>query len=173
MIKLMGSLLILAGGVLIRQTRLAEYRRRLRTLTDLASSLRRMSDEIRTLRRPLPELMRYLSGACGPEAGTFFKEAAAQAERGEDLSEVWRHLARALPLSQRDRAVLEEIFRVGTTLPKGVPRPVVNRIRCAPDAARSVQATMSLPGPVSRFSPFSCTCSPIWSTSLTAELPAF
>ena len=109
MIKLIGSLLILAGGVLIRQTRLAEYRRRLRTLADLASSLRRMSDEIRTLRRPLPELMRYLSGACGPEAGTFFKEAAAQAERGEDLSEVWRHLARALPLSQRDRAVLEEI----------------------------------------------------------------
>ena len=109
MIKLMGSLLILAGGILIRQIRLMEYRRRLHTLADLASSLRRMSDEIRTLRRPLPELMQSLSGTCGPEAGTFFKEAAVRAEHGEDLSEVWRHLSGALPLSERDRAALEEL----------------------------------------------------------------
>ena len=53
-----------------------------------------------------------------------------------------------------------EIFTVGTGLANGVPRPVVKSTMCAPDAARAVEATRSLPGALSRFNPFSFTGSP-------------
>ena len=58
------------------------------------------------------------------------------------------------------RAVLVEIFTVGAGAPKGVPRPVVNRIKWAPAAMRAVADTKSLPGPESRFRPFRVTASP-------------
>ena len=53
-----------------------------------------------------------------------------------------------------------EIFTVGTGEAKGVPLPVVNRTIWAPEAARAVEATRSLPGALSRFRPFSFTGSP-------------
>ena len=43
--------------------------------------------------------------------------------------------------------VLVEIFRVGAGAEKGVPRPVENRIMCAPAAVIAVADTRSLPGP--------------------------
>ena len=43
--------------------------------------------------------------------------------------------------------VLVEIFRVGAGAENGVPRPVENRIRCAPAAVMAVAETRSLPGP--------------------------
>ena len=106
MIKLVGSLCILAGGVLICRTNLASYRRHLNTLSDLTLSLRRMGEEVRTLRRPLPELMRSLSGSCGPECGAFLNSVAGQAEGGEDLCAAWMRQAQTLSLSERERAAL-------------------------------------------------------------------
>ena len=38
-------------------------------------------------------------------------------------------------------------FKVGAGAPNGVPRPVVNRIMCAPAAVMAVADTRSLPGP--------------------------
>ena len=38
-------------------------------------------------------------------------------------------------------------FNVGAGAPNGVPRPVVNRIRCAPAAVIAVADTRSFPGP--------------------------
>ena len=58
------------------------------------------------------------------------------------------------------KAVLVEIFTVGTGEAKGVPRPVVNKTICAPEAAKAVEATRSLPGALNRFSPFVQTGSP-------------
>ena len=52
---------------------------------------------------------------------------------------------------------LLEIFTVGTGDAKGVPRPVVNSTICAPDTARAVAATRSLPGADRRFNPFTFT----------------
>ena len=52
------------------------------------------------------------------------------------------------------------IFIVGTTVPNGVPRPVVNSTTWQPAAARTVDATRSLPGPVRSESPGSLRRSP-------------
>ena len=46
------------------------------------------------------------------------------------------------------------ILTVGTGEANGVPRPVVNRTICAPEAAQAVAATRSLPGALKRLSPF-------------------
>ena len=51
-------------------------------------------------------------------------------------------------------------FSVGTTHPNGVPRPVVKSMRWQPAAARTVDATRSLPGPVRSDSPCLLTLSP-------------
>ena len=68
---------------------------------------------------------------------------------------------------------LEEIYMAGTRVAKGVPLPVVNRTIWAPDTARAVAATRSLPGADSRLSPFSLTRSPYSSTPHTGEEPDF
>ena len=52
------------------------------------------------------------------------------------------------------RAVFVEIFIVGAAgLPVGVPRPVVNKMSVAPDAALPVVASTSLPGVQTRLNP--------------------
>ena len=52
------------------------------------------------------------------------------------------------------KAELVATFIVGQTgLPVGVPRPVVNKIKVAPDAAFPVVASTSLPGVHTRLSP--------------------
>ena len=53
--------------------------------------------------------------------------------------------------------VLVETFTVGIGAPTGVPRPVVKSTICAPEAISAVMAHRSLPGPCTRFSPFSVT----------------
>lgn len=45
------------------------------------------------------------------------------------------------------------IFIVGTGAPRGVPLPVVNKIKWQPEAVKLVTATISFPGPFSRLSP--------------------
>ena len=103
MVKLIGSVLIFAGGLLARQCRRAECRRRLEALSDLLSSLRRMGEEIRMARTPLPLLLERLASGCGPEAGAFFRAAASAAKQGERLPEAWKQAAEALPLPEADR----------------------------------------------------------------------
>ena len=55
---------------------------------------------------------------------------------------------------------LVAIFTVGTGLANGVPRPVVNKTMCAPEAARAVEATKSFQGALKRFKPCVQTLSP-------------
>lgn len=106
MVKLAGSVLILAGGLLARRSRGAECRRRLDTLSDLLSALRRMGEEIRMARTPLPLLLERLASGCGPEAGTFFRTAASAAKQGTNLPAAWAKAAQALPLPEADRAAV-------------------------------------------------------------------
>ena len=65
MVKLVGSLLVLAGGGLLWYTRMRAWRTRRNALQDLAAVLRAMGEEIRMTRTPMPRLLRKLSGACG------------------------------------------------------------------------------------------------------------
>ena len=62
---------------------------------------------------------------------------------------------------------------VGTKVPNGVPRPVVNSTNWQPLEANAVAATKSFPGALSRFSPLVLICSPYINTSFTSDFPHF
>lgn len=109
MLKLLGSLCILGGGILARYVQAAERRRELDTLSDLLRALRRMAEEIRMARTPLPLLLERLARGCGRETGAFFREASAAARRGESLGAAWRQGAEKLPLSAASSAALKEL----------------------------------------------------------------
>lgn len=109
MVKLLGSLCILAGGALARLAQAAERRRRRDTLSDLMTALRRMTEEIRIARTALPDLLEGLADGCGPEAAAFFRAAAGGARREDGLSGAWSTAAEALPLSGGERAALQTL----------------------------------------------------------------
>lgn len=106
MIKLMGSVCVFSGGALVWWMQRAERRRKRDTLLDLLAALRRMGEEVRMARTPLPQLLEALSKTCGREAAAFFRETADAARRGGDLPKAWGEAAERLPLSQGDQAVL-------------------------------------------------------------------
>src|SRR5665647_776114 len=70
-------------------------------------------------------------------------------------------------------AVFVEIFIVGTKLPNGVPRPVVNNTIWHPQKPSAEVATRSFPGAERRLSPFLCILSPYFNTSTTVAVPPF
>ena len=113
MIKLAGSLCILGGGVLARYLQAAARRREMDTLSDLLSVLRRMAEEIRMARTPLPALLNQLAMGCGAETEAFLRAAAAAAGGGEGLRETWRREAEKLPLPEGARAAM---LRLGERL---------------------------------------------------------
>jgi stage III sporulation protein AB len=101
MVKLLGSALVLGGGALAWWTQRRSRRETRDTLSDLIRALRRMQEEIRMARTPLPSLLESL--AADNRAGALFLHAAEAARQGGDLAAVWRREALALPLNQRDR----------------------------------------------------------------------
>lgn len=109
MLKLLGSLCILGGGILARYFQAAERRREMDTLSDLLWALRRMAEEIRMARTPMPLLLERLSQGCGETAGAFFRAAADAVRRGESLGTAWRREAEKLPLSGVSAAALAEL----------------------------------------------------------------
>lgn len=109
MLKLLGSLCVLGGGVLARYFQAAERRRELDTLSDLLWALRRMAEEIRMARTPMPLLLERLSQGCGEETERFFQTVSAAVRQGESLGTAWRHTAAALPLSGPSAAALAEL----------------------------------------------------------------
>jgi len=109
MLKLLGSLLIASGGALAWHLQLSERKRRRDTLSDFQTAFRRMGEEIRMARTPLPALLKRLASDCGPEAASFFSIVSKAAERGEDLPPVWRREAEALPLEEADRSAILEL----------------------------------------------------------------
>lgn len=109
MVKLMGSLCILAGGAIARWVQAVERRRRRDTLSDLLTALRRMAEEIRMARTPLPDLLERLARDCGTEASGLFCTAAEAARQGGALSAAWAAAVEELPLPEGDRAVLRDL----------------------------------------------------------------
>ena len=98
MLKLLGSACILAGGFLVQGARLSERRRQWDTLSDVLTALRRMGEEIRLARTPMPLLLEYLAKDRCPDAAAFFSETAECLRRGESLEESWRREVSRLPL---------------------------------------------------------------------------
>ncbi|MBE6996112.1 MAG: hypothetical protein E7429_05260 [Ruminococcaceae bacterium] len=109
MLKAAGSLCILAGGFLARWQQMAQRRRRRDTLSDLLCALRRMCEEIRCARTPLPTLLHRLGRDCGEDAAGLFLAAAKATAGGEQLADVWRQAAQALPISREAGASLARL----------------------------------------------------------------
>ena len=110
MLKLLGSVCVLGGGALCWLIALAEQRRTRTALGDLLATLRRMREEIRMARTPLPLLLETLGSDCrGLETAALFQRSAEAALQGEGLETVWRDGVRLLPLAPREREVLENL----------------------------------------------------------------
>ena len=104
MLKLLGSLCVAAGGALAWALQRRDRRRKRDTLSDLRRAFRRMGEEIRMARTPLPALLKTLAEGCGPEAAAFFAAAAQAAAGGEGLVPAWRRQAEALCLDPGDQS---------------------------------------------------------------------
>ena len=106
MIKLAGSVCILAGGALAWQRQRRERHRRRQMLGELLAALEDMGQEIRMARTPLPELLDRRALRCRSQAGDLLQETARAARRGESLTAAWRRGTETLPLSESDREIL-------------------------------------------------------------------
>lgn len=111
MLKLLGSLCVASGGALAWHVQRAERRRERDTLSDLQRAFRRMGEEVRMARTPLPVLLNALAGDCGEPAAAFFEAVSRAAAGGEDLPRVWRERAEALPLGERDRSAVSALVQ--------------------------------------------------------------
>ena len=109
MMKLLGSACILAGSVLVQVARLAERRRQWDTLSDLLTALRRMGEEIRLARTPMPLLLEYLAKDRCPDIAAFFNQTAEELRRGESLAAAWQRGISSLPLPPEDIRALEPL----------------------------------------------------------------
>jgi len=109
MMKLLGSFLVAAGGALAWYFQMSERRRRRDALTDFQTAFRRMGEEVRMARTPLPALLETLAGNCGPEAAAFFSAVSKATGEGEHLSAIWRREAEALPLDGENRSAVIEL----------------------------------------------------------------
>ena len=109
MLKLLGSLCVAFGGVLAWHIQRTERRRKRDTLSDLQLAFRRMSEEVRMARTPLPVLLKALAGDCKEPAAAFFEAVSLAAAGGEDLPQAWRERAEALPLESADRSTVSAL----------------------------------------------------------------
>ncbi len=103
----LGSGLILSGGFLVWWSTMAERRRRAGVLADLIAALRRMGEEVRMARPPMPWLLERCAGDCGEAAAAFFRCGAESLRQGEERG--WAAAVGALPLASGERAILTEL----------------------------------------------------------------
>ncbi|MCI9332215.1 MAG: hypothetical protein HFG05_08590 [Oscillibacter sp.] len=109
MLKLLGSLCVASGGALAWYIQLVERRRKRDVLSDLQEAFRRMGEEVRMTRTPLPLLLKRLAGDYGGPAADFFEAVSQAASRGESLPEIWRECAEGLPLREGDKSAVSTL----------------------------------------------------------------
>lgn len=109
MLKLLGSVCVLGGAALALAGQLQERRRRQTALTDLIGAFRRMAEEVRLMRTPLPRLLEQSAKGLGADAAAFFLTVSSALRRGENAAESWQKAAEVLPLSDRDRGAVAAV----------------------------------------------------------------
>ena len=106
MIKVLGSLFVLTGGGLVWWFQAQERQQKRITLSDLMTALRKISEEIRIARTPLPLLLEKIAAECQLETAQLFQKMAETARRGENLENTWRAEVHKLSLGNRERDAL-------------------------------------------------------------------
>lgn len=97
MLKGIGAVCVLLGGLLARQMGVAALRREEETLEELIAALERLLTGIRMTRLPLPRLLARLAQDCR-HTGAMFAAAAETMGLGEDMEPVWRAEVQRLAL---------------------------------------------------------------------------
>ena len=138
MVKLVGSLLILAGGGLLWFLRMKNDRRRRSALLDLVVSLRSMGEEIRMERPPMPRLLQRVAERCGEDVQTFLQSVAAAAGNGEGLNASWKKGIMELPLGGLEREILLSVEFRGDEekVCKGLSLAAFQLAQCAEELER-------------------------------------
>ena len=134
MVKLLGSLCVFCGGMLVWWNHMAEQRRKRDTLAELTTALRRMKEEIRMARTPLPRLLEALSKDCRMEGtAALFHKSAQAARLGEGLRDVWRQMVQFLPLEPRERRIVGQLELYGDeeNVCKGISLVIRELEKCA------------------------------------------
>lgn len=113
MIRGLGCLLILSGGVGAEVLHARASRRLLETLEGFSGLFERMENEIRMNRTPLVQLMKRLLPGARREVRQFLEAAVQAAEQGISLPGAWRRESARLTVDAHTRALIRE---VGDTL---------------------------------------------------------
>lgn len=106
MIKVFGSLLVLGGGGLLWCLQMQVRRSRRTVLMDLMLVLRRMQEEIRMMRTPLPELLGKQAEHCGADTAKLLRDMAEAAAEGEPVDAAWWAGVCRLPISGQEQEIL-------------------------------------------------------------------
>lgn len=138
MVKLMGSLFILAGGGLLWRLQMQNDRRHRSALLDLVASLRSMGEEIRMARTPMPRLLQRLAERRGEDVQAFLRSVAAAAENGEGLTASWKKGIMELPLGGLEREILLSVELQGDEekVCKGLSLAALQLAQCAEELER-------------------------------------
>lgn len=111
MLRLLGGVLIVSGGILLRETILRAARKELQTQRELRDALLQLEKEIKFTLTPLPKLL--LRDDFEPYAAQYFRKVGRDLLRGETLAESWAAHAQTLSLPQRIR---DRFARLGVSL---------------------------------------------------------
>lgn len=111
MVKLAGSLCIVAASVGAAVTVLRGQRRELLLLAGLSAALEQMEGEIRLNRSPMLRLLERLGRRAGPEAA-FFHWIIAEIHRGGDLGSAWRKAVEETDIPPQEKLLLRETGEV-------------------------------------------------------------
>ena len=111
MTRLLGAVLLACGGGLWGWSRCQAEGRKEKLLGDLSAALEIMGDELRVLRRPLPEIFSLLASR-GPEELRAFFALLSSPEGDVPFRQRWQQALHQLPIRAQERAVLEELGSV-------------------------------------------------------------
>jgi len=109
MLKLLGTVCILAGGTAVWVQQVSASRKELALLRQLLLVLDQMEGEVHLMRTPLPRLLRKLSGGRMVCVAGWLTAMASGLERGESLPGCAAGAIAQLPLDREGRDALSEL----------------------------------------------------------------
>lgn len=109
MLKLLGSLCILAAGGCVWMQQMRARRGEMDSFRRVIAALLEMKDAIRLNRTPLPRLLEREAGRQRGSAAAFFQNVRQGLDAGETLPAAWRGAVLCLPWKEPDRAALSEL----------------------------------------------------------------